>query len=86
MNRPHKPSLDEMGIASYHEVLPDRPGRKGPQKPDLDSMGPGIEAIPAKHEDSHSEAHSTKEDPRSSAGKPGQRGRGRSGENNYGGG
>ena len=41
--RPHKPSLDEMGIASYHEVLPDRPGRKG-------------------------------EGPRSSAGKPGQRG------------
>jgi excinuclease ABC subunit B len=43
VNRPHKPALDEMGIASYHEVLPDRPGRKG-------------------------------EGPRSSAGKPGQRG------------
>ncbi len=27
-SRPHKPSLDEMGVASYHEVLPDRPGKK----------------------------------------------------------
>jgi len=75
-SRPHKPSLDEMGIASYHEVLPDRPGkdRKGPHLPDLDSMGPGIEAIPAKREGSPSEARSAKAGPRSSAGKPGQRG------------
>src|SRR5689334_11989889 len=28
VSRPHKPTLDEMGIASYHEVLPDRPGGK----------------------------------------------------------
>jgi excinuclease ABC subunit B len=65
-SRPHKPSLDEMGIASYHEVLPDRPSRKGPSKPDLDSMGPGVESVPA--------ARSAKEGPRSTAGKPGQRG------------
>jgi excinuclease ABC subunit B len=64
VNRPHKPSLDEMGIASYHEVLPDRPGRKGPRKPNLDSMGPGVESIPG----------GKSEGPRSTAGKPGQRG------------
>jgi len=62
--RPHKPALDEMGIASYHEVLPDRPGRKGLHRPDLDSMGPGVESVPARK----------LEGPRSSAGKPGQRG------------
>ena len=52
-SRPHKPTLDEMGVASYHEVLPDRPGGKGkrrggdaPHFPDLDSMGPGTESIP----------------------------------------
>jgi excinuclease ABC subunit B len=28
LSRPHKPTLDEMGVASYHEVLPDRPGGK----------------------------------------------------------
>jgi excinuclease ABC subunit B len=63
-SRPHKPSLDEMGIASYHEVLPDRPSREGPRKPDLDSMGPGVESVPA----------GKGEGPRSTAGKPGQRG------------
>jgi excinuclease ABC subunit B len=62
--RPHKPSLDEMGIATYHEVLPDRPGRKGPRKPNLDSMGPSVESIPG----------GKSEGPRSTAGKPGQRG------------
>jgi excinuclease ABC subunit B len=64
--RPHKPALDEMGIATWHEVLPDRPGaaRKRPGKPDLDSMGPGVEAIPG----------GKSEGPRSTAGKPGQRG------------
>jgi excinuclease ABC subunit B len=66
VNRPHKPALDEMGIASYHEVLPDRPGkdRKSLHKPDLDSMGPGVESAPARKN----------EGPRSTAGKPGQRG------------
>jgi len=67
-SRPHKPTLDEMGVASYHEVLPDRPGGKGksdvPHFPDLDSMGPGVESVPARRP----------EGPRSSAGKAGQRG------------
>jgi excinuclease ABC subunit B len=41
----HKPSLDEMGIATWHEVLPDR-GKKvaRPRKPTLDEMGPGTES------------------------------------------
>jgi excinuclease ABC subunit B len=66
VNRPHKPSLDEMGIATWHEVLPDRQGagRKRPSKPDLDSMGPGVESIPGAKTNG----------PRSSMGKPGQRG------------
>jgi excinuclease ABC subunit B len=45
-------------------VLPDRPGRKGPHRPDLDSMGPGVESIPG----------AKSEGPRSTMGKPGQRG------------
>jgi excinuclease ABC subunit B len=48
-SRPHKPDLDEMGIALYHEVAPHRPGGKGkggPRKPSLDEMGPGVESIP----------------------------------------
>jgi excinuclease ABC subunit B len=86
VSRPHKPALDEMGIASYHEVLPDRPGKKrgsspsslrtgsrgaarrggddAPHFPDLDSMGPSIESIPG----------AKSEGPRSTMGKPGQRG------------
>ncbi|MFZ5690308.1 MAG: excinuclease ABC subunit UvrB [Pseudomonadota bacterium] len=86
-SRPHKPTLDEMGVASYHEVLPDRPGQKrrrggrgaehqtreAPHFPDLDSMGPGTEAIPFR-EGSPDEARSAKAGPRSTLGKPGQRG------------
>src|SRR5262245_32144551 len=34
-SRIHKPSLDEMGIALYHEVAPHRPGDKRPRKPTL---------------------------------------------------
>ncbi len=62
-NRPHKPHLDEMGIALSHEVRPHRSG-KGPHKPTLDEMGPGVEAIPAR----------TKDSPRSTMGRPGMRG------------
>ena len=29
LSRVHKPALDEMGIALYHEILPHRPGGKG---------------------------------------------------------
>jgi excinuclease ABC subunit B len=40
----HKPGLDEMGIATWHEVKPDRGKRGGPRKPTLDEMGPGTES------------------------------------------
>jgi excinuclease ABC subunit B len=61
----HKPALDEMGIALYHEVAPARPGgkRNTPRKPSLDEMGPGVESIPAKSSG-----------PRSTLGRPGMRG------------
>ena len=63
----HKPALDEMGIALYHEVAPHRPGadkRAAPRKPSLDEMGPGIESIPGK----------SGTGPRSTLGRPGMRG------------
>ena len=83
VSRPHKPTLDEMGVASYHEVLPDRPGGKGkrgaqrasrdaPHFPDLDSMGPGTEAVPYRQDEARQDRERT--GPRSSAGKAGQRG------------
>ncbi len=62
----HKPKLDEMGIALYHEVAPHRPDsskRGAPRKPTLDEMGPGIESIPGKSSG-----------PRSTLGRPGMRG------------
>jgi excinuclease ABC subunit B len=66
----HKPALDEMGIALYHEVAPHRPGknaqkREPPRKPNLDEMGPGVESIPGRRERSG---------PRSTLGRPGMRG------------
>jgi excinuclease ABC subunit B len=65
--RPHKPALDEMGIALHHEVAPHRAdARRGaPRKPNLDEMGPGVEAIPGKRDPSG---------PRSTLGKPGMHG------------
>jgi excinuclease ABC subunit B len=65
-SRVHKPALDEMGIALYHETLPHRPGAKGgkrdaPRKPALDEMGPGPESKPYRG-------------PRSTSGRPGMRG------------
>jgi excinuclease ABC subunit B len=61
----HKPALDEMGIALYHEVAPHRPGdkRNAPRKPSLDEMGPGVESIPGKGSG-----------PRSTLGRPGMHG------------
>jgi excinuclease ABC subunit B len=56
----HKPALDEMGIATWHEVKPDRDDAKAPRKPTLDEMGPGVESIPARG--------------RSTLGRPGMRG------------
>jgi len=64
----HKPAVDEMGIALHHEVAPHRPGankRNGPRKPTLDEMGPGVESVPGKRENSG---------PRSTLGRPGMRG------------
>ena len=68
-SRPHKPHLDEMGIATYHEVAPHRPGakrqsseREAPRKPTLDEMGPGPESKPYRP------------GPRSTTGKPGMHG------------
>ena len=60
----HKPELDEMGIAVWHEVAPHRPEgkRDGPRKPDLDEMGPGRESKPYRP------------GPRSTTGRPGMRG------------
>jgi excinuclease ABC subunit B len=81
LSRPHKPALDEMGVASYHEVLPDRPGKKGgarsssrdaPHFPDLDSMGPGTESVPYREEAAPPKRQG--DGPRSSAGKAGSRG------------
>jgi excinuclease ABC subunit B len=60
-SRPHKPELDEMGIALHHERQVHRPGGKRPRKPTLDEMGPGTEAVPYRG-------------PRSSLGRPGMRG------------
>jgi excinuclease ABC subunit B len=33
-----------MGIATWHEVKPDRAKHAGPRKPTLDEMGPGTES------------------------------------------
>jgi excinuclease ABC subunit B len=64
--RPHKPALNEMGIALYHEATPHRDGkRNAPRKPALDEMGPGVESIPGKRDPSS---------PRSTLGKPGMHG------------
>ena len=63
VNRPHKPHLDEMGIATYHEVKPARDNGDAPRKPTLDEMGPGVEAVPSRPDS-----------PRSKMGRPGMRG------------
>ncbi|MFL4983816.1 MAG: excinuclease ABC subunit UvrB, partial [Xanthobacteraceae bacterium] len=60
--RPHKPELDEMGIALSHEHEVYRPaGTKRPRKPTLDEMGPGPESKPYRG-------------PRSTLGRPGMHG------------
>jgi excinuclease ABC subunit B len=80
LSRPHKPQLDEMGIATWHEFKPassPSPRARGegrgegqssherPRKPSLDEMGPGVESIPGgKRPDG----------PRSTLGRPGMRG------------
>jgi excinuclease ABC subunit B len=66
VSRPHKPHLDEMGIALYHEVAPARQNtsrsKDAPRKPTLDEMGPGPESKPHRP------------GPRSTTGRPGMRG------------
>jgi excinuclease ABC subunit B len=60
--RPHKPHLDEMGIATWHEFKPARDPKDAPRKPSLDEMGPGVESIPSRPA------------ARSTMGRPGQHG------------
>jgi excinuclease ABC subunit B len=78
-SRVHKPSLDEMGIASWHEVKPTG-GRPKPRKPTLDEMGPGTESRiykPKSMREGGQEFGGVIKDspsPRSSAGAPGKRG------------
>ncbi len=79
VSKVHKPRLDEMGIALYHEVAPHRAGgRNAPRKPNLDEMGPGIESIPAQEAGSAGGATGKQKDfrsgPRSTLGRPGMRG------------
>ncbi|AXK84202.1 excinuclease ABC subunit UvrB [Pseudolabrys taiwanensis] len=66
-SRPHKPHLDEMGIATWHEFKPARDEKSKPRKPNLDEMGPGVESVPAKRGPSL-------EGGRSTMGRPGQHG------------
>jgi excinuclease ABC subunit B len=79
----HKPELDEMGIALYHEIAPHRPGtnasrRGAPRRPNLDEMGPGVESIPGKRQEAGSAEGATATQrhsgPRSTLGRPGMRG------------
>jgi excinuclease ABC subunit B len=66
VSKVHKPALDEMGIALYHETTPHRDGKRTtPRKPNLDEMGPGVEAVPGKRDPSS---------PRSTLGRPGMHG------------
>jgi excinuclease ABC subunit B len=80
VSRVHKPRLDEMGIALYHEVAPRRPGGRqearsaggatgtrntAPRKPHLDEMGPGVESVPAKEAGSAEGATARQKDFRS---------------------
>ncbi|MEJ2624071.1 MAG: excinuclease ABC subunit UvrB [Pseudolabrys sp.] len=73
-SRPHKPDLDEMGIATWHEFKPARADEDktkarsassipSPRKPTLDEMGPGRESAPSRPNS-----------PRSKLGRPGQHG------------
>jgi excinuclease ABC subunit B len=67
VSRPHKPHLDEMGIATWHEFKPARDEKSRPKKPSLDEMGPGVESVPARRGPSL-------EGGRSTMGRPGQHG------------
>jgi excinuclease ABC subunit B len=74
-SRVHKPDLDEMGIATWHEVLPAR-GKKvaRPRKPTLDEMGPGTESKIFQPKDSRQSGPEFGPVARSTGGAPGHRG------------
>jgi excinuclease ABC subunit B len=65
-----------MGIALWHERQVHRPaGTKRPRKPNLDEMGPGVEAIPARDEANTNDREARRSSgPRSKTGRPGMRG------------
>jgi excinuclease ABC subunit B len=69
----HKPSLDEMGIATWHEVKP-AGARPKPRKPTLDEMGPGTESRIFQPTNSRESGPEFGPRPRSSGGAPGKRG------------
>ncbi|MDR6302782.1 excinuclease ABC subunit B [Nitrobacter vulgaris] len=69
----HKPSLDEMGIATWHEVKPTGT-RPKPRKPTLDEMGPGTESRIFQPTNSRESGPEFGPRPRSSGGAPGHRG------------
>jgi excinuclease ABC subunit B len=75
----HKPDLDEMGIATWHEVKPARKSVARPRKPTLDEMGPGTESKIFQPTDSRQSGpefggRPSGPSPRSSGGAPGHRG------------
>jgi excinuclease ABC subunit B len=69
----HKPSLDEMGIATWHEVKPTE-RRSKPRKPTLDEMGPGTESRIYQPTSSREAGPEFGPRPRSTGGAPGKRG------------
>ncbi len=62
---PHKPHLDEMGIATSPRIRSLNGRARSPRKPSLDEMGPSVESIPGKRDSSS---------PRSTFGRPGMHG------------
>ncbi|WP_322514218.1 excinuclease ABC subunit UvrB [Rhodopseudomonas palustris] len=68
----HKPDLDEMGIAGWHEVK--KVQRSKPRKPTLDEMGPGTESRIFQPTNSRESGPEFGPAPRSSGGAPGHRG------------
>jgi excinuclease ABC subunit B len=73
-SRIHKPALDEMGIATWHEVKPSRKTVARPRKPTLDEMGPGTESKIYQPKSSREAGPEFGPAPRSSGGAPGHRG------------
>uniref|UniRef100_E6VQK0 UvrABC system protein B n=1 Tax=Rhodopseudomonas palustris (strain DX-1) TaxID=652103 RepID=E6VQK0_RHOPX len=66
----HKPDLDEMGIAGFHEFK--KVQRAKPRKPTLDEMGPGTES--KIFQPTNSRESGPEFGPRSTGGAPGRRG------------